>query len=247
MYGEEQEHVPNFVITPQEASGMKCRKLYFYPADIKKAEKLSFREKNAYNFFCYRAGRYCYSKQNADSHKEPPLNWLSPPNGVDVREGFDGQFSMSYWEAMGIVLNKSFFSDKKVMDAVKTVLANKKMYSRKLVKIAASLTSSEAQQTKKPALQVKKLIGQIKKVLLPANAVKRQDGGEIEEARRKEDARRFEIMKRLCTESLRNRERARCGVGSLEDKNGELSAPLKFIINVVMVLIGFLLMKSCSR
>ena len=100
------------------------------------------------------------------------------------------------------------------MDAVKTVLANKKMYSRKLVKIAASLTSSEAQQTKKPALQVKKLIGQIKKVLLPANAVKRQDGGEIEEARRKEDARRFEIMKRLCTESLRNRERARCGVGS---------------------------------
>ena len=68
---------------------------------------------------------------------EPPLNWLPPPDGIDVSKGFVERYSLSYWKAMGILLNRSFFSDEKVMDAAKTVLANEKMCPGVLVNIAA--------------------------------------------------------------------------------------------------------------
>ena len=76
MYEEEQEHVPNFVITPQEAASMRCGGLYFYPKDIKKMETMSPREMMKYRLRCLRAGRYSFSKEEADSHKGPPLDWM---------------------------------------------------------------------------------------------------------------------------------------------------------------------------
>ena len=75
---------------------------------------------------------------------------------------------------------------------------------------------------------------------------KKKEAEKEAECRREEEKEHKKQEDEACKERER-RERFRRGAGSLLDEQGELSALRKFIINVVMVLIGFLLMKSCSR
>ena len=53
-----EQHVPNYVVSTQEASGVRCRKLKFYPEDVEKMKTMTTLEQAYYKLKLQGEGRY---------------------------------------------------------------------------------------------------------------------------------------------------------------------------------------------
>ena len=144
MRNETEEHVPNFVITPQEASDCRIAHCYYYPADrkmLEALEKISLDAYLAYKMILIFSDRECsnfdsdkQAEEEANRHTEPALCWSFPPDGLSAEE-----LSRYDWKNMGAVLNRSLIIRhfaSHVENAARDILANKSLYREEVVEAA---------------------------------------------------------------------------------------------------------------
>ena len=54
----DEPHIPNFMITPGEASGIRCRKIRFFPEDIEKMKGMTEDEMLKYKLMLKKNHKY---------------------------------------------------------------------------------------------------------------------------------------------------------------------------------------------
>ena len=54
----DEPHIPNFMTTPDEASGIRCRKIRFFPEDIEKMNDMTKAEMHKYKAMLIKNHKY---------------------------------------------------------------------------------------------------------------------------------------------------------------------------------------------